>query len=93
MNSVIVVILGFIVAFIEYRVYAKYVDEKIMQADPKRVTPAWTDNWPYHRYSMGMASCVDMDPSGNLLYRLGSGLFNRYDFDEKRWCIPGRFKP
>jgi carbon starvation protein len=40
MNSVIVVILGFIVAFIGYRVYAKYVDEKIMQADPKRVTPA-----------------------------------------------------
>gem|GEM_PF-5212521 len=28
MNSVIVVILGFIVAFIGYRVYAKYVDEK-----------------------------------------------------------------
>jgi len=40
MNSVVVVILGFIVAFIGYRVYAKYVDTKIMQADPKRVTPA-----------------------------------------------------
>lgn len=40
MNSVVVVIIGFIVAFIGYRVYAKYVDTKIMQADPKRVTPA-----------------------------------------------------
>lgn len=40
MNSVIVVIIGFIVAFIGYRIYAKYVDTKIMQADPKRVTPA-----------------------------------------------------
>jgi carbon starvation protein len=40
MNSIFVVIIGFIVAFIGYRVYAKYVDTKIMQADPKKVTPA-----------------------------------------------------
>jgi len=40
MNSVVVLILGFIVAFIGYRVYAKYVDTKIMKADPKRMTPA-----------------------------------------------------
>ncbi len=40
MNSVIVLILGFVVAFIGYRVYAKYVDTKIMKADPKKVTPA-----------------------------------------------------
>jgi len=40
MNSVVVLILGFIVAFIGYRVYAKYVDTKIMKADPKKVTPA-----------------------------------------------------
>ncbi|MGC8719114.1 MAG: carbon starvation CstA family protein [Thermodesulforhabdaceae bacterium] len=40
MNSVIVIILGLITAFIGYRVYAKYVDTNIMKADPKRVTPA-----------------------------------------------------
>ncbi len=40
MNSVVVVIIGFIVAFIGYRVYAKYIDTKIMKADPKRATPA-----------------------------------------------------
>jgi carbon starvation protein len=32
--------LGFIVAFLGYRVYAKYIDSKIMKADPKRATPA-----------------------------------------------------
>ncbi len=40
MNSVVVVIIGLIVAFIGYRVYAKYVDTKIMKADPKKATPA-----------------------------------------------------
>ncbi|NWF94218.1 MAG: hypothetical protein HXY46_15060 [Syntrophaceae bacterium] len=40
MNAVFVLILGFIVAFIGYRVYAKYVDTKIMKADPKKATPA-----------------------------------------------------
>ncbi len=40
MNSVVVLIIGFIVFFIGYRVYAKYVDTKIMKADPKRATPA-----------------------------------------------------
>jgi carbon starvation protein len=40
MNSVIVLIIGFIVFFIGYRVYAKYIDTKIMKADPKRATPA-----------------------------------------------------
>ncbi|HOP85699.1 MAG TPA: carbon starvation CstA family protein [Syntrophorhabdaceae bacterium] len=40
MNSVIVLILGFAVAFLGYRLYAKYVDTKIMKSDPKRVTPA-----------------------------------------------------
>jgi len=40
MNSVVVIIIGFIVAFIGYRVYAKYIDTKIMKADPKRATPA-----------------------------------------------------
>ncbi len=40
MNSVIVVIIGLIVAFIGYRIYAKYIDTKIMKADPKKATPA-----------------------------------------------------
>jgi len=40
MNSVVVVIIGLIVAFIGYRVYAKYVDTKIMKSDPKKATPA-----------------------------------------------------
>jgi carbon starvation protein len=40
MNSIVVLILGFIVFFIGYRIYAKYVDTKIMKADPKRATPA-----------------------------------------------------
>jgi len=40
MNSVVVVIIGLIVAFVGYRVYAKYIDAKIMKADAKRATPA-----------------------------------------------------
>jgi len=40
MNSVIVLIIGFIVFFIGYRFYAKYVDTKIMKADPNKATPA-----------------------------------------------------
>ena len=40
MNSVLVLIIGFVVAFIGYRFYAKYVDTKIMKADAKRATPA-----------------------------------------------------
>jgi carbon starvation protein len=40
MNSVIVLIIGFIVFFIGYRIYAKYVDTKIMKADSKKATPA-----------------------------------------------------
>ena len=40
MNSIIVLILGFIVFFIGYRYYAKYIDSKIIKADPKRATPA-----------------------------------------------------
>jgi carbon starvation protein len=40
MNSVVVLIMGFIVFFVGYRIYAKYVDTKIMKADPKKATPA-----------------------------------------------------
>ncbi len=40
MNSIVVLILGFIVAFIGYRLYAKYIDSKVIKADSKRATPA-----------------------------------------------------
>jgi carbon starvation protein len=40
MSSVYVLILGFIVAFLGYRVYAKYIDTKVMKADAKTATPA-----------------------------------------------------
>jgi len=40
MNSVVALIIGFIVFFIGYRFYAKYVDTKIVRSDPKRATPA-----------------------------------------------------
>jgi len=40
MNSVVVIIIGFIVFFIGYRFYSKYVDTKIIKSDPKRATPA-----------------------------------------------------
>jgi len=40
MNSVVVVIIGLIVAFVGYRIYAKYIDTKIMKSDPKKATPA-----------------------------------------------------
>jgi carbon starvation protein len=40
MNSVVVIIIGFLVFFIGYRFYAKYVDTKIIKSDPKRATPA-----------------------------------------------------
>ncbi|HVO66904.1 MAG TPA: carbon starvation CstA family protein [Syntrophales bacterium] len=40
MNSVYILILGFIVAVLGYRVYAKYIDAKVMKADSKRATPA-----------------------------------------------------
>jgi carbon starvation protein len=40
MNSVVVLILGFVVAIFGYRVYANYIDTKIIKSDPKRATPA-----------------------------------------------------
>jgi len=40
MNSVVVLILGLVVAFIGYRFYAKHIDSKIIKSDPKRATPA-----------------------------------------------------
>jgi len=40
MNSVVVLIIGFIVFLVGYRFYAKYIDAKIVKADPKKATPA-----------------------------------------------------
>ena len=40
MNSVVVLIIGFVVFFIGYRYYAKYIDTKIVKADTQRATPA-----------------------------------------------------
>jgi len=40
MNSVVVLILAFLVFFIGYRFYAKTIDTKVIKADPKRATPA-----------------------------------------------------
>lgn len=40
MNSVIVLVIGFVVFFIGYRIYAKRIDANVMKADPKRATPA-----------------------------------------------------
>jgi carbon starvation protein len=40
MNSIIVLLLGFIVFFVGYRFYARYVDRNIIKSDPSRATPA-----------------------------------------------------
>ena len=40
MNSVVVLIVGFIIAFVGYHGYAKYIDTKVVKSDPKRATPA-----------------------------------------------------
>jgi carbon starvation protein len=40
MNAVLVLVLGFIVFFIGYRYYAKYIDQHVIKADRKRATPA-----------------------------------------------------
>jgi carbon starvation protein len=58
MNAVYVVILGLVVAFLGYRVYAKYIDAKVIQADPDRVTPA----------KMYMDGVEFMPTSKNVLY-------------------------
>ncbi len=40
MNAVLVLILGFIVFFIGYRWYSRYIATNVIKADPKKVTPA-----------------------------------------------------
>ncbi len=58
MNAVYVIVLGFLIAYIGYRFYAKYVDDQIIQADPKRATPA----------KMYMDGVEFMPTSKNILY-------------------------
>jgi carbon starvation protein len=40
MNSVVVLVLGLLVAYFGYRVYALRIDRRVIQSDPKRATPA-----------------------------------------------------
>jgi carbon starvation protein len=40
MNSIFVLVLGFLVFLVGYRFYAGHVDRNIMKSDPKRATPA-----------------------------------------------------
>jgi carbon starvation protein len=58
MNAIVVLIVGFIVAYLGYRVYAGYVDANIIKADPKRTTPA----------KMYMDGVEFMPTSKNILY-------------------------
>jgi carbon starvation protein len=58
MNAIFVLVLGFVVFYLGYRFYAGYVDSKIMQADPKRMTPA----------KMYMDGVEFMPTSRNILY-------------------------
>ncbi|MBM4328383.1 MAG: hypothetical protein FJ118_14610 [Deltaproteobacteria bacterium] len=58
MNAIIVLILGFVVAFIGYRVYARYIDVNVIKADPKKATPA----------KMYMDGVEFMPTSRNILY-------------------------
>lgn len=58
MNAIVVLIVGFVVAYVGYRFYAGYVDAKIIRADPKRATPA----------KMYMDGVEFMPTSKNILY-------------------------
>jgi carbon starvation protein len=40
MNSVVVLVLGLLVAYFGYRLYALRIDRRVIQSDPKRATPA-----------------------------------------------------
>lgn len=40
MNSVVVLIISLAVFFVGYRLYAGYIDRKVIKADPKKATPA-----------------------------------------------------
>ncbi|MBF0523729.1 MAG: hypothetical protein HQK56_01385 [Deltaproteobacteria bacterium] len=58
MNSIVVLVIGFLVAYVGYRVYAKYIDANVIKADPKRATPA----------KMYMDGVEFMPTSRNILY-------------------------
>ena len=58
MNAIFVLILGFLVFFVGYRLYAKWIDTNVIQADPKRATPA----------KMYMDGVEFMPTSKNILY-------------------------
>ncbi len=58
MNSIYVLVIGFVVAILGYRGYAKYIDSKVIQADPNRMTPA----------KMYMDGVEFMPTSRNILY-------------------------
>jgi len=58
MNAVYVLILGLVVVLLGYRGYAKYIDRKVIQADPDRLTPA----------KMYMDGVEFMPTSRNILY-------------------------
>jgi carbon starvation protein len=40
MNSIVVLVLGFIVFYVGYKFYAGYIDKNVIKADAKKVTPA-----------------------------------------------------
>jgi hypothetical protein len=40
MNSVVILIFGFLVFFIGYRFYARFIDTRIIKSDPNKATPA-----------------------------------------------------
>lgn len=40
MNATVILLVGFLVAYIGYRYYAKYIDSKIVKCDAKKSTPA-----------------------------------------------------
>ena len=58
MNAIYVLVIGFVVAILGYRGYAKYIDSKVIQADPNRMTPA----------KMYMDGVEFMPTSRNILY-------------------------
>jgi len=40
MNAVLVLLIGLVIVFVGYGVYARYINAKIIQPDEKKATPA-----------------------------------------------------
>ncbi|MGH2681686.1 MAG: carbon starvation CstA family protein [Actinomycetota bacterium] len=40
MNSLWVVVIGLVVIYLVYKLYAKQIDRRVIQSDPERATPA-----------------------------------------------------